>query len=225
MIPSLSQFRILNTLLTASRRQVGRMTAWLPWLGVALLVAAFLAPGSVTASRLVFQSPPEPSPIPPTPTPIPPAPQPTPTPIPPAPQPTPTPIPPAPQPTPTPVPPGPQPTPTPIPAVQSPTPTPIPAVQPPTPTPIPAVLSPTPVAPAVAPTTSPTTTPIVANQPVVNWVKFWDTMAVTFSYPWLCCGVILILLVPVVLLFLEIKGRRAPPMPPEQYPSGESGNQ
>ena len=61
MIPSLSQFRHLNTLLTASRHEVGRMRAWLPWLGVALLVAAVLSPGTVTASRLVFQSPPEPT--------------------------------------------------------------------------------------------------------------------------------------------------------------------
>ena len=214
MIPSPSKFCRSNIVLTAVRHQVGRMPAWLPWLGVALLVAAVLAPGTVDASRLVFQSPPESTPIPPTPTPIPPEPQPTATPIPPAEPPTPTPIPPA-QP----------PTPTPIPPAQPPTPTPIPPAQPPTPTPIPAVSSPTPVAPTVTPTASPTATPGGTNQPIVNWVKFWDTIAVTFSYPWLCCGVILILLVPVVLLFLEIKGRRAPPMPPEHYSSGEGSSQ
>jgi hypothetical protein len=51
---------------------------------------------------------------------------------------------------------------------------------------------------------------------VINWVKFWDTMAVTIAYPWLCCGVGLLLLVPLVFLFLEIKGRRPPPRPPER---------
>jgi hypothetical protein len=46
-------------------------------------------------------------------------------------------------------------------------------------------------------------------------------MAVTFAYPWLCCGVTLLLMVPVVLLFLEIKGRRPPPIPPEELPLEE----
>lgn len=63
-----------------------------------------------------------------------------------------------------------------------------------------------------------------ANQPIVNWVKFWDTIAVTLAYPWLCCGVALLLMVPVVLLFLEIKGRRPPPSPPEQVPE-EKGDE
>jgi hypothetical protein len=56
------------------------------------------------------------------------------------------------------------------------------------------------------------------NQQIVNWVKFWDTIAVILAYPWLCCGVGLMLLVPVALLFLEIKGRRPPPKPPEPTP-------
>jgi len=57
-----------------------------------------------------------------------------------------------------------------------------------------------------------------AGQPVINWVKFWDTVAVALAYPWLCCGVGLLLLVPLFLLFLEIKGRRPPPIPPEPLP-------
>jgi hypothetical protein len=67
--------------------------------------------------------------------------------------------------------------------------------------------------------------PADANQPIVNWVKFWDTIAVTLAYPWLCCGVALILLVPVVLLFLEIKGRRPPPKPPEPVPEAKKNEE
>ena len=63
-----------------------------------------------------------------------------------------------------------------------------------------------------------------AEQPVVNWVKFWDTVAVMLAYPWLCCGVGLLLLVPLVLLFLEIKGRRRPPMPPERLTPPKRGD-
>jgi hypothetical protein len=58
--------------------------------------------------------------------------------------------------------------------------------------------------------------PAGSNEQIVNWIKFWDTIAVTLAYPWLCCGVALLLMVPVGLLFLEIKGRRRPPTPPEQ---------
>jgi hypothetical protein len=68
--------------------------------------------------------------------------------------------------------------------------------------------------------------PIEANnQPIINWVKFWDTMAVVVAYPWLCCGVALLLLVPVILLFLEIQGRRRPPMPPEPLPEDRRRNE
>jgi hypothetical protein len=56
-------------------------------------------------------------------------------------------------------------------------------------------------------------------------VKFWDTIAVIFAYPWLCCGVGLMLMVPVGLLFLEIKGRRPPPSPPEPAPPAKKGNE
>jgi len=80
--------------------------------------------------------------------------------------------------------------------------------------------------PAILPALTPTLLPLPptpqpasgANQPIVNWVKFWDTIAVTLAYPWLCCGVALLLTVPVGLLFLEIKGRRLPPSPPERVP-------
>jgi hypothetical protein len=221
LIPLPSMLRALGTLMTSLLRRTGRATTWLPWLGVALVVAAVLSPGTVTASLLAFQSPSTPTPVPPTPVPPPP----TPTPVPPAP-PTETPVPPAP-PTETPV------QPPPVPPTQAPPATAVPSeptptpVQPPPPTLVPTMF-PTPVMlPASTPTLLPPPPPLPpptppqvsgSNQPIVNWVKFWDTIAVTLAYPWLCCGVGLILLVPVVLLFLEIKGRRAPPRPPEPVP-------
>ncbi len=223
MISLYSILRPLGALMTSLLRQTGRATTWLPWLGAALLVAAVLAPGTVTASLLAFQSSPVATPVPPTPTPVPPA-QPTETPVPPT-QPTeapvqPTPVPPAPttavppsQATPTPI----QPT-QPVPAdsitpAMSPTPVILPAL---TPTPLPSPPTPIPM-----PTQQPTSG---ANQPIVNWVKFWDTIAVTIAYPWLCCGVALLLTVPVGLLFLEIMGRRRPPSPPEPLPE-EKGDE
>jgi len=41
---------------------------------------------------------------------------------------------------------------------------------------------------------------------------------VWLAYPWMCCGVGLLLLVPLILLYLEISGRRRPPLPPEIPP-------
>jgi hypothetical protein len=209
---------LMRTLVTSLQGRTRRATTWLPWLGVALVVAAVLAPGTVTASLLAFQSSPVATPVPPTPT-QPPPPPPTPT----QPQPPPT------QPTATPV------QPTPIPPAQAPAPTteapppqatPIAPAQPtqpaaaPTMSPTPVVLpalTPTPLPPLPTPIPMPTPQPPSgANQPIVNWIKFWDTIAVTLAYPWLCCGVALLLMVPVGLLFLEIKGRRRPPSPPEQ---------
>jgi hypothetical protein len=78
--------------------------------------------------------------------------------------------------------------------------------------------------PLAVPTDTPEPSPEGSQEPpadgpgaaIINWVKFWDTMAVTVAYPWLCCGVGLLLLVPLVFLFLEIKGRRPPPRPPER---------
>jgi hypothetical protein len=208
LIPLPSGLRPLGTLMKSLLRRTGRATTWLPWLGVALVIAAVLSPGTVTASLLAFQSSPPPTPVPPTPTPVPPPP--TSTPVPPSP-PTSTPV------QPTPVPPTqapPQPTPTqvqPIQPVPSPSLTP---TMPPTP-----VMLPVPTPTLLPPLPPPTLQPVSgSNQPIVNWVKFWDTIAVTLAYPWLCCGVALLLLVPVILLLLEIKGRRAPPRPPEPAP-------
>jgi hypothetical protein len=67
---------------------------------------------------------------------------------------------------------------------------------------------------------SPDTT---GGQPIVNMVKFWDAVVVTLAYPWLCCGIGLMLLTPIVLLYLEIKGRRPPPTPPEPVPTEPDG--
>jgi hypothetical protein len=50
---------------------------------------------------------------------------------------------------------------------------------------------------------------------VINWSKFWDTVAVTFSYSWLCCGIVLLLGLPLGIVLLEIKGRRRPRKLPE----------
>ena len=80
----------LSALLASVRRHTGRAMVWLPWLGVALVIAAALSPGTVVASRLAFQSPPTNTPPPPaadTPVPPPPA---TDTPVPVAPEPAPT---------------------------------------------------------------------------------------------------------------------------------------
>ena len=200
---------LTGSLSSAWRTGPGRLLAWL---FMALLVAAVLSPGTAIAARLLFQSPPTETPVPPAPTPIPP------TPIPPTPVPaTPTLV----VPTATPLPPAlppteaiPTATPLPIPA----TPTlavPLPPLEPsPTPTLIPEL--PTPAEPDSS----------GPNQPVVNWVKFWDTIAVAVAYPWLCCGVSLLLLVPLVLLFMEIKGRRRPKTLPEKVlPREKSGPQ
>ena len=59
---------------------------------------------------------------------------------------------------------------------------------------------------------------------VINWTKFWDTVMVAVAYPWLCCGIALLLLVPVGLIYLEIKGRRRPPKLPEPL-RGKAGNE
>lgn len=199
-------------------RSAGRRATWLLWLAVALLVAAALAPGGVSASRLVFQSSQSPPPATPT--------LPPPTPVPP------TPVPPTPVP-PTPVPPTPTPVVAPTQAPAQPPPTQMPGVEPSPPPVQPAqVVTPTlaqptqaPVVP-VQPTQPPPFLPAAVEEPsapaestrtVINLVKFWDTLAVTAAYPWLCCGVVLMLMVPVVLLFLEIKGRRRPPTQPETW--------
>jgi hypothetical protein len=218
-------------LLATARRHTVRAMAWLPWLAAALLVAAVLSPGTVTASRLVFQSapatpmptltPPPPTPPPPTATPLPP----TATPPPP-----PTPTPPPPEPAPT----GPLPTETlppqevqPVPAVEVTEPL-APPLQVTEPLPVPYQATEPPVAPPAPTAEQPPS--VEPGQPIINWVKFWDTMAVTLAYPWLCCGIGLLLLMPIFLLYLEIKGRRRPPTPPERIPperllTGKKGNE
>ncbi len=232
--------RSFSAFLSATRNHVDKETTWLPWLGVALLVAALLSPGTVTASRLVFQSPPEsppaatPTPIPPSPTPPPPPPTPTPPPPEPA---TDTPVPAAPTPTesapietvpaevvPTEAAPTEAASPTQEPPTQE---APLPTVEPTQPpAPLPQATFPAQVtqAPEAFPTPRAQQPPDTrGGQPVINWVKFWDTLAVLIAYPWLCCGVGLLLLVPLILLFLEIRGRRPPPIPPEPLPTDKKG--
>jgi hypothetical protein len=224
--PSPDKLRPARVSLKASYRRFRPKMTWIAWLMLAIVLAAALSPGEISASRLIFQS--SPPSLPPTATPLPP-PQPTAAPIP---------------PTDTPVPPPPTAVPvepTQVPASEpTPAPTEAPPVQPqPTQQP-PIQPAPTPTAESMqAPTTGLETEPPIATitplavrpqpparqsapdapgQPVINWIKFWDTMAVIIAYPWLCCGVSLLLLVPLALLFLEIKGRRPPPMPPEPIP-------
>jgi hypothetical protein len=231
----------LSALLSAWRGHAHRALVWLPWLVVALLIAAVLSPGMAGASRLAFQSPESPPPEgTATETPIPPVQEVPPTATqPPAPTAAQPPAPTAAQPAPTPVP-QPQETP---PAQATPTQAAPPGETPPaqaaptqaapgegTPpaqaTP-PATESPSPTAkapqaPAPSPTARPTRTPTpepeAEGEATINWVKFWDTLVVWLAYPWMCCGVGLLLLVPVVLLYLEISGRRRPPLPPEIPP-------
>jgi len=204
----------LSAFLSAARSQAHRALVWLPWLAAALLIAAALSPGMVAASHLAFQSP---------------APEPTPTEIPVSTQ---APVPPTQAPAPPTQPPAPKATQPPAPTqAASPTPVPPPQQTPPaqaTPTQTPpAQATPSATArpsPTVKPTPSPTAvrtetpTPAPEGEPTINWVKFWDTVLVWLAYPWMCCGVGLLLLVPVVLLYLEISGRRRPPVPPEIPP-------
>lgn len=44
-------------------------------------------------------------------------------------------------------------------------------------------------------------------QMVVDEAEFIDTVVVSFAYVWLCCGIVLILVIPLVFLFLHIRGR------------------
>ncbi len=211
-----------------------RSSAWMLWLVVALIVAAALSPGQITASRLVFQSSPPPAPVLPTPTPTllpPPPPPPAATPLPAA-----TPITPSPTPVIVPIQPSAvaptqplaaEPVPDqPAPATEGEPAQDIPAqptepLQPPSTAPETAPSFPTQEPPVTLRSSGPErSTQGGPSQPVINWIKFWDTMAVILAYPWLCCGVSLLLVVPLALLFLEIKGRRPPPVPPERLPGG-----
>lgn len=44
-------------------------------------------------------------------------------------------------------------------------------------------------------------------QMVVDQAEFIDTVVVSFAYVWLCCGIVLILVIPLIFLFLHIRGR------------------
>ncbi len=77
-------------------------------------------------------------------------------------------------------------------------------------------------APGAATTATPAAKSV--SQSIVNWAKFWDTAVVAVAYPWLCCGIILLLLVPVGLLYLEIKGRRRPQTTPESLPKKDKSD-
>lgn len=206
---------------TALRAHVGQTLHWLPWLVVALACTLVLWPNPVTASRLAFQSviiydesPLSVSPLP--------AEQPAAELPPPAPEPAlpgepavpeappiennPEAVPPT---AAEPVPVQPLPEPPSAPATEAPR-VPTRAVppgllidQPPAPVPQPRERAQeTPAAPGI-------------SQSVINWTKFWDTVVVVVAYPWLCCGILLLLGVPLALLLLEIKGRRRPPKLPE----------
>jgi hypothetical protein len=211
---------------TALRVHVGQTVHWLPWLVLALACTLILWPNPVIASRLAFQSviiydqsplpevPPAENAVPaeqPAPAPPPPAAEEV-SPIEPM-------LPEAPpveyQPEavpPTaaePVPVEPLPEPPATPRTESPRIATRPAPpgllidQPPAPVPQPRERSQeTPPAPGI-------------SQSVINWTKFWDTVVIVVAYPWLCCGIFLLLGVPLALLFLEIKGRRRPPKLPE----------
>ena len=187
---------------SAVRSHFGRAVAWLPWLIVALLVTWLLWPEWTTPSQLLYQSPllspPQVTPPPPTDTPVPPPPADTPVPL----------------PTDTPL--LPTETPVPSPTVEAPTevPTPTNTLTAQAPTPAIATATPTPVT-LVPPPSEDTQQSVGTGVSVINWTKFWDTVMVAVAYPWLCCGIALLLLVPVGLIYLEIKGRRRPPKLPE----------
>jgi hypothetical protein len=42
---------------------------------------------------------------------------------------------------------------------------------------------------------------------VLDQAEFIDTVLVSTAYVWLCCGIVLLLLIPLVFLFLQIRGR------------------
>jgi len=209
------------------RVHVGQTLHWLPWLVVALACTLILWPNPVTASRLAFQSVIiyDQSPLPEVPPAdiVSPVEQPVPAPPPPAAEevypvePT---LPEAPPPVesnpeafpPTaaePVPAEPLPEPPAAPRTESPR---VPTRPAPS-----DLLIDQPPAPVPQPRERPQETPPAPgiSQSVINWTKFWDTVVIVVAYPWLCCGILLLLGVPLALLLLEIKGRRRPPKLPE----------
>ena len=204
---------LLSACLSAVRSQFSRAIAWLPWLIVALLLTWLLWPEWTTPSQLLYQSPPvsppQVTPPPPTNTPVPPPPADTPVPLP-----TDTPL----------LPTG---TPVPSPTVEAPIEIPTPANTLTAEAPTPAIATATPTPGTLVPPPSVDTQQSAGtgtSVSVINWTKFWDTVMVAVAYPWLCCGIALLLLVPVGLIYLEIKGRRRPPKLPEPL-RGKAGKE
>ncbi len=209
------------------------MRHWLPWLIVALALSVIFWPNTITASHPAYQSalpydqsplpealPVEVSPLEPPP----PVELPMPADVPPEE------VPPGELPVPLPTPEElPQPEAFPQEEIVPPEPIAPPPVEVPAPSPQPAPA--TPAAPARTRPASPgllIDEPVAQVQPpqeapapridqfVVNWTKFWDTVVLYVSYPWLCCGILLLLGVPLALLMLEIRGRRRPRVLPEE---------
>jgi len=210
--------RTLNKIRSQCSRS-GRTAQWLPWLIVAVALAWLVWPNPITASRLVYQSavmvddespPPEASPVQ-----QPPTEQPPPKPKPPATEAhgaeTPPPKKPA---APATVAPKVGATPT---APKAPRATEAPGARPNPPPAGPLVDQPdsSPKEKPSAPGATPWRSQATAVGSVINWSKFWDTVVVVVAYPWLCCGIVLLLGLPLGLLLLEIKGRRRPRKLPE----------
>jgi hypothetical protein len=42
---------------------------------------------------------------------------------------------------------------------------------------------------------------------ILDQVEFVDTVVVSGAYVWLCCGIVLLLLLPLIFLFLQIRGQ------------------
>lgn len=183
---------------------------------IAALLFAFLFNGSDVTANLLFQSPQSPPPAQPTATPAPPTPLPT---EPPPPEPTATTAPPAPtepaeesiqQPEATQ--PLPEPSATPLPPVEA-TPTEAP------PSPIPTDTQPPPTLDSQSATVLPKRAELqrenvslefednTASNFILDQAELIDTVAVSGAYIWLCCGVGLFLLAPLLFLIIYIRGR------------------
>ena len=211
----------MNSLLN---RMAGRRL-WLGWWPaiIAALLIGLVVESQTEAVYSFFQSPPQ-SPVLPTDTPPPPPPTNTPPPPPtntPPPPPTNTPPPEATntsEPAPTDTPAGAEPTNT---VAELPTNTPLPPQPEATPTP---TATPQPTIDNAAAGTAPTLTPPPPTVPpvevlvgeeqaeasgvVVNEVELIDTVVEWFAYLWLCVGVAIILVVPFIFLFLQVRGKQ-----------------
>jgi hypothetical protein len=210
----------------APRRGIRHIGHWLPWLIAALALSALFWPSTITASHPAFQSalPYEQSPLPEV-FPVEESPL---EPPPPVELPMPADMPPE------EVPPAPQEVPQPEVFSQEEVAPPEPVAPPPVEIPAPSPQQPAPATPAAPARTRPASPGLLIDEPVaqppqeeekasapridqvvVNWTKFWDTVVLYVSYPWLCCGILLLLGVPLAFLMLEIRGRRRPRVLPE----------